>query len=76
MAAKPTGAANHLVRAAGFLALAVGLRIGLRLWSGAGTNSGFERVMILIGGLLMLICTGFAAGQAAFGLLALMRQRD
>lgn len=76
MGAATTKAATHLVRAAGFLALAVGFRIGLRLWIGAGANDQFERVMILCSGSLMLICTGFAAGQAALGFMAFMRRRD
>lgn len=59
-----------------FLALATGFRFGLRFWVAAGVNSGSERLMMLGGGILVLICTGFAAAQAALGLLALLRQQN
>lgn len=76
MKTAPTGALTYLVRAAGILAMAIGFRIGLQLWMASGANNGFERLTILSGGLLMLICTGFAAGQAALGLQALLRRRS
>lgn len=68
------GASTHLVRTVGLLALAIGLRICLRLWIGSGANGGLDRVMILCGGLLMLACTGLAAVQATLGMLALRRR--
>lgn len=76
MAMTPAGSSTCLVRAAALLALATGLRVGLRFWIGTGANTGLERLVILGGGLLMLICTGLAAGQAALGLLAIIRGRN
>ena len=76
MSVAAKAALTHFLQAAGFLALAIGSRMGLRVWIGTGANNGIARWLLLGGGLVALICTGFAAAQTALGFLALTRRGD